>query len=223
MNQIQVMILAVFIQFLLCLLAYQYLSHRVDGKCQVKQLFKLNFDFHYMMVMVITFFLAAFVFIRCFLNEGDSFMRAMMNAGVMIWLGVIGYIDAKERIIPNSMILIALAVWLVLILLEIFLGGTPWTQLLAFSGIGGLVCGGVLFLIAIIVKSALGMGDVKMFFVLGLLYGLTDTYGILLFSVIIMGIVSVALLIAKKVTTKTAIPMAPFVVFGFLLSILAGM
>ena len=118
---------------------------------------------------------------------------------------------------------VVLAVWLVLILLEIFLGGTPWTQLLAFSGIGGLVCGGVLFLIAIIVKSALGMGDVKMFFVLGLLYGLTDTYGILLFSVIIMGIVSVALLIAKKVTTKTAIPMAPFVVFGFLLSILAGM
>lgn len=223
MTQTHLMIVAISIQLLLCGLAYQYLSHRVDGKCQVKQLFKLNFDFHYMMVMVITFFLAAFVFIRCFLNEGDSFMRAMMNAGVMIWLGVIGYIDAKERIIPNSMILIALAVWLVLILLEIFLGGTPWTQLLAFSGIGGLVCGGVLFLIAIIVKSALGMGDVKMFFVLGLLYGLTDTYGILLFSVIIMGIVSVALLIAKKVTTKTAIPMAPFVVFGFLLSILAGM
>ena len=223
MTQTHLMILAIYLQLLLCVLAYQYLSHRVDGKCQVKQLFKLNFDFRHMMVMAITFFAAAFVFLRCFLSEGDSFMRAMMNAGVMIWLGVIGYIDAKERIIPNSMILIALAVWLVLMLLEIFLGGTPWTQLLAFSGIGGLVCGGVLFLIAIIVKSALGMGDVKMFFVLGLLYGLTDTYGILLFSVIIMGIVSVVLLIAKKVTTKTAIPMAPFVVFGFLLSILAGM
>ena len=99
MNQIQVMILAVFIQFLLCLLAYQYLSHRVDGKCQVKQLFKLNFDFHYMMVMVITFFLAAFVFIRCFLNEGDSFMRAMMNAGVMIWFSCVYSVFTTDKVV----------------------------------------------------------------------------------------------------------------------------
>ena len=103
------------------------------------------------------------------------------------------------------------------------MGDTPWLQLLAFSGIGGIVCGGVLFIIALIAKSALGMGDVKLFLVLGLLYGLTDAYGILLFSVIAMGIVSIILLIAKKVTRKSTIPMAPFVIIGFLLSILAGM
>ena len=49
------------------------------------------------------------------------------------------------------------------------------------------------------------------------------TYGILMFSVIAMGIVSIILLIAKKVTMKSTIPMAPFVILGFLLSIFAGM
>jgi len=79
------------------------------------------------------------------------------------------------------------------------------------------------FVIALIVKSALGMGDVKMFFVIGLLYGLSNTYSILLFSVLVMAIVSIVLLIMKKVTRKTAIPMAPFVAFGFLLNVLMGM
>ena len=36
------------------------------------------------------------------------------------------------------------------------------------------MCGGVLLVVALIVKSALGMGDVKLFFALGLFYGLQD-------------------------------------------------
>ena len=81
----------------------------------------------------------------------------------------------------------------------------------------------ILLIIALIVKSALGMGDVKMFLVIGLLYGLVDTYSILLFSIIVMAIVSIILLLIKKATRKTAIPMAPFTAIGFLLSILAGL
>ena len=79
-----------------------------------------------------------------------------------------------------------------------------------------------MLLIALIVKSALGMGDVKLFTVLGLIYGLSITYSILLFTIIIMAIISIILLIAKKVTRKTAIPVGPFTIIGFLLCMLAG-
>lgn len=223
MTQIIHIMVACAIQLLTGILAYQYLSHRIDGKCQSKEFLRLKFDFALLMVVLVAFFISVFIFCKGYLLESEAFMRALMNAEVMMWLSIIGYIDARERIVPNSLIGIGLLFWLVLMLLDIFVGGTPWLQLLVFSGIGGIVCGGVLFIIALIAKSALGMGDVKLFLVLGLLYGLTDAYGILLFSVIAMGIVSIILLIAKKVNRKSKIPMAPFVIIGFLLSILAGM
>ena len=71
------------------------------------------------------------------------------------------------------MILIGLGFWVLLSLIEIFVAQTMWQKVLFFSLIGGGFCGGVLLIVAIITKSALGMGDVKMFFVIGLLYGLS--------------------------------------------------
>lgn len=205
----------------LAYMSYQYIVHRVDGKCQVKAFLKPKFDFWCLIVMIAGLFASCFVFIRCFLFEEQGYMRAIMNTLVMLWLCVIGYIDAREKIIPNAMILVGLISWLILSLVDIFLGGTPVLKLVIHSS-GGILCAGILFVIAIIVKSALGMGDVKMFLVLGLLYGFQDAYGILLFTVIAMAVVSITLLLFKKVTLKTAIPMAPFVSIGFLLSILAG-
>lgn len=224
MTEIHMILLAAVIQLLTALVAYQYISHRVDGQCRIKAMLKPVFEFKCLVVMLIAFFVAMFVFLREYLLDNDpSFTRAIMNAEVFLWLTVLGYVDLREKIIPNHMIGIGLLFWLVLMILEIVLAKTYWKDLLMFSVLGGAICGGVLLVIALIVKTALGMGDVKMFFVLGLLYGVTDTYGILLFSMVIMGVISILLLLTKKVTTKTAIPMAPFVVIGFLLSILAGM
>ena len=158
-----------------------------------------------------------------FFVSDSTFLKAFMNAEVILWLQVLGLIDLKEKIIPNRLVVTGIAFWAMLMLIEIFIAHTSWQQLLLFSLTGAGVCGGVLFVIALIVKSALGMGDVKMFFVIGLLYGLSNTYSILLFSVLVMAIVSIVLLIMKKVTRKTAIPMAPFVAFGFLLNVLMGM
>lgn len=203
--------------------AYQYLSHRVDGKCQLGEFFRLRLELYPLLTMLVALLASAFVFVYCFVRSGDSFLRALMNAEVMLWLFVIGYIDLRERIIPNSVIGLGLLGWVVLVALEIFLGGTSWNKLLAFSALGGLICGGILFVLALIMKSGLGMGDVKLFFVLGLLYGLMDTYGIFLFTIIPMGIFAIALLVLKKANRKALIPMAPFVLIGFFLSIIAGM
>lgn len=223
MTRTVLIIVACAIQFVTVLVSYQYLTHRTGRKCQIREFLNFRYELAPLIAVLAALLASIFIFVMCFEWKNMNFMRALMNAEVMLWLSVIGYIDARERIIPNSFICAALIFWLILILTDIFIGGTPWLQLLMFSGIGGIACGGLLLIISLIGKSALGMGDVKMFFVLGLLYGLMDTYGILFLSVIAMGIVSIVLLIAKKVTTKTTIPMAPFVILGFLLSVLAGM
>ena len=66
------------------------------------------------------------------------------------------------------------------------------------------------------------MGDVKMFFAIGLTYGANNTYEILLLSLVVMALVSIMLLVMKKATKKTAIPMAPFVLLGLYSSIMLG-
>lgn len=160
----------------------------------------------------------------CFgmLRVNLRFYEALRNAFMCVWIGTIGFIDAKEKIIPNEMILIGIGSWILLTIYEIFYIGYAWKSCLMFGLVGAGVCGGGMLLIALIVKSALGMGDVKMFTVLGLIYGLSITYSILLFTMIIMAIISIILLIAKKVTRKTAIPVGPFTIIGFLLCMLAG-
>ena len=202
---------------------YLYLTSREKEKKSLKEFFAININKKFLILSASMLCISIFTYIYSFFVMDASFLKAFMSAEVASWLLVLGYIDLKEKIIPNQLILSGIVFWAILSIIEICLSHTTWKQVLFFSLIGAGVCGGILFVIALIVKSALGMGDVKMFFVIGLLYGLSNTYSIMLFSILIMAIVSIALLIAKKVTRKTAVPMAPFVAFGFLINVLMGM
>lgn len=202
---------------------YLYVTNREKELTGVKDYFRYTFDKKKMTLCLITLVGSVFVLMYSLYFIESSFLKSFMNAEVAIWLSMLAYIDDKERIIPNELILMGIIFWTILTLIEIFVAHTSWRQIMFFSLIGAGVCGGVLLIIALIVKSALGMGDVKMFFVIGLLYGMTNTYSILLFSVIAMAIVSVVLLVRKKVTYKTAIPMAPYVAVGFFINVLVGM
>lgn len=204
-------------------LMYSYIVGRVNKQKNLKVFFSFSFDKQIIVLSLSALSIAIALFLYSFYFAEASFLKSFMNAEVTLWLSLLGYIDLKEKIIPNKLILVGISFWAILALVEIFAAKTSWKSVLQFSLIGAGVCGGVLLIIALIVKSALGMGDVKMFTVIGLLYGLTDTYSILLFSILIMAIVSIILLLAKKVTRKTAIPMAPFVVIGFVINVLLGM
>ena len=216
-------IVACVIQLLITCFGYQYLVHREEGVCNWKQFFVPKFEIRTAILLAASCVLSILAFWYSGIRCGDGFMRALLNAMTLNYLTIVGYIDLREKIIPNGLIGIGLLGWVILALLDIFVAKTAWTSVLKFSLIGGGLVGGVLLVLSLILKSALGMGDVKLFFVLGLLYGVADTYSILLFSVIIMAIISLILLATKKVTLKTAVPMAPFVVLGFILCILAGM
>ena len=223
MDNLLTIILSLGVTLCSAYLCYQYTVHHAEDGFGIRKLFAPKLVKMPLIVAIVSWLLSVCVYLYCALRGGDTFFRAIMNAEVFLWLAFLGYIDVQERIIPNVMIGVGLVSWLALVLIDIFAGGTPAGDLLMFSLAGGLISGGVLLIISLISKSALGMGDVKMFTVLGLLYGLTDTYSVLLFSVVIMAVVSIVLLLAKKATRKTAIPMAPFVAIGFLLCILAGM
>ena len=76
-----------------------------------------------------------------------------------------------------------------------------------------------MFLITNLVShNSLGMGDVKLMYVLGLLTGLDDALGGLFWALLFSLVTGVVLMIAKKAKLKSKIPMCPFFFFGFLTS-----
>ncbi len=150
-------------------------------------------------------------------------LKSYMNSVVFALVITMGYIDYKEHIIPNPLVLTGMGIWVIGSILEIFIGGTPWKDVLIFSLTGFGVCGGLLLILAIVLRSGFGMGDVKMYAMLGLLYGLSNTYSLLICTVIPMAVFALILLAGKKVTKKSTLPMAPFTVFAFLIGILSGM
>lgn len=163
-----------------------------------------------------------FIFYFCAFSGRETFLKAFINAEAFAWIAAIGYIDAKKKIIPNVLVLAGIAFAVIIILVDIFVGGTSVRESLGGALFGGGIIGLVLFLISLITRSALGMGDVKLFFVLGLVFGLWDTSSILILTAIVMAVVSVVLLATKKADKKTKIPMAPFAVAALLIQVITG-
>jgi len=141
-----------------------------------------------------------------------------------VWLGLafvvllvpVTVIDIDFRIIPNKL-LIAGAIAALAILALTQAGDIPEHLIAAFAA------GGFLLIAAIAYPGGMGMGDVKLAFVMGLFLG-RDVGVAMLAGLLAGSVVGVAIMARKGATEgrKTAIPFGPFLAFGGLVGLLAG-
>jgi leader peptidase (prepilin peptidase) / N-methyltransferase len=124
--------------------------------------------------------------------------------------------DIEERLIKNKLMISASAAALV-IGLVMHISGVP-SQILA-----GLATGLFLFVFALVSRGGLGMGDVKLGFVLGLFLSKSVIVALLV-GLIASAIFSVGVLIRRGATEgrKTTIPMGPFLALGGVVAVLVG-
>lgn len=137
--------------------------------------------------------------------------------GILIaTLITITFIDLDHQIIPNTINLFALIVFLGS---NLTLGYIDWKEAL----IGSLVGGGFLFLLVVLSRgAAMGMGDVKLMAVLGLFLGWRSALLTLFLSFILGGLFGVLLLLLKRKGRKDAIPFGPWIALAATVSILYG-
>lgn len=89
---------------------------------------------------------------------------------------------------------------------------------IAYSLLPAFVTGGfILFLVLITRERGMGMGDVPIAFLQGLLLGWPKGAYALFLSFIIGAVISILLLANKHATLKTAVPFAPFLIIGLLI------
>ena len=128
---------------------------------------------------------------------------------------LLAVIDLQHRLLPDRVLLPALAVGSLLLLVAAAAGG-------AWPALGRAALGaGVLFLVflalALLSPGALGMGDVKLAALLGLYLGWLGWGAVLAGAVagfVVQAVVAVALLAARRVRRDSELPFGPAMLVG---------
>ncbi len=150
--------------------------------------------------------------------QGNTLTHIIKRITVASVLWVAAYFDKKSYRIPNKLILLGLALRLIIVAVEVFTVGT------AIKGtvISELIAAAAMFVISLlcmlIAKNSLGMGDVKLFLVMGLLLGIQGMMIAMFYSLIITFFVSVFMLITRKKNRKDYLPFAPSILVGTVLA-----
>jgi leader peptidase (prepilin peptidase) / N-methyltransferase len=118
-------------------------------------------------------------------------------------------------LIPNKILLFFLPIF---IILRIFLPLDPW-----WSSIVGAFIGFVLItLIIVISKGGMGAGDMKLFALLGVVLGYQGVLLTFLLSTLLGTIVSILLILLKKINRKSSVPFGPYICVGALITYFYG-
>jgi len=146
--------------------------------------------------------------------NGPGF-QFVLNAFIAIILIISFFVDLKAQIIPNETNFIGFLVGIVIAYYYL----TQDYQLGVNRLLGMITGGGIFLLIALFSyivykKVGMGMGDVKLMFVLGLLFGFENTIQIFVFSFFIGAIISIFLLVTKIKKSDDYIPFGPFIVIA---------
>ncbi len=146
----------------------------------------------------------------------DFVFYALMSS-VLI---AIAFIDIREMIIPDSLVISILVLSIVQKGLNYYLYNIVPDIL---GSLGGLVlAGGLFFLIVVISQGGMGGGDVTLIGALGFVHGIRLILLNILLSFVSGAIISVFLLVTKIKTKKDPIPFGPFIIFASFIVLLYG-
>jgi len=141
---------------------------------------------------------------------------AWLGLAFVVLLVPVTLIDLDHRIIPNTLMLIGTIVSVVILLLTD--PGAMTEHLIA-----GTAAGGFLLVAALAYPGGMGMGDVKLAFVMGLFLG-RNVAPALLAGFLLGSIVGGAIMARKgvKAGRKTKVPFGPFLAVGGLVGLFFG-
>jgi leader peptidase (prepilin peptidase)/N-methyltransferase len=131
--------------------------------------------------------------------------------------------DLQTKLIPNRILAPATIAGVLLL----GAGGliTAEFTALGHAAVGGIAYFGVLFILALVARGAMGFGDVKMSFVIGLFTGYLSLGYVVIAGVgafIIAGIVAVVLLVTRRSSRKDTIPFGPFMTTAGIAAVVWG-
>ncbi|MGB2762768.1 MAG: prepilin peptidase [Minisyncoccales bacterium] len=192
----------------------------LKGKCRYCQ---KPISIQYPLVELATAFLFVLIFLRpnletrfgLFNLDLFNFVFLLIIASVLI---IIFVYDLKHYIIPDKVIFPAILLVLLYQLIFNFQLNNFYSVLISAFGAA------TFFLIIVLVTKGKGMGigDIKLAFLMGLLLGWPNIFVALFFAFLIGAIMGIGLILAHKKTLKSEVPFGPFLVTGTFIALFWG-
>ncbi|MGM9944947.1 MAG: prepilin peptidase [Lysinibacillus sp.] len=156
----------------------------------------------------------ALLFALCYVKLGFTAELAVALLFVSLLI-IINVSDIAYMLIPNKILLFFLPF---LITARIVSPLEPWWD----SLLGAVIGFSILLLIAVVSKGGMGGGDIKLFFLIGLVLGTIHTLLTLFLASVVGMIVGVIVLKVRGQGRKTPVPFGPSIAVGALLAYFYG-
>lgn len=163
--------------------------------------------------------LIAMVLVITYVFPTNTISRNIRSITITSILMIAAYYDYKEFRIPNKLIIAGIVLWVGITLFEVVNAKEIWLANFITEIIVSLAFLIVCVLCVVIVKNGIGMGDIKLLMLMGLIEGMDGAVSSVFVSMIIIFFASIIMLIAKKKSKKDVLPFAPYILMGTVLSI----
>lgn len=147
-----------------------------------------------------------------------DFINASTYAFTLLFLLIAAYVDKKKMEVPLTMMATMLVLAIINFVFSWVINGFELTRLLGFVIPAGLLLL-VYFICVLLIKTEpMGLADIIIFSILGLLLGIFYLLSIIIFSSLICS--TVELIKIKKTGEKKPIPFVPYIFIGTLITVL---
>lgn len=141
---------------------------------------------------------------------------------ILAVMTVLFFTDFWEHKVPNRIILVSLLLWAIIVGAGFIFDMQYMLGLVFEYCIGFLFCAISFGLCYIISRGKLGAGDVKLALLMGLCLPAGYVTAAILYGCLAAAVVSIVLLLLKKITRKDFIPFVPFLYAGLIIRYLMG-
>lgn len=186
----------------------------LKGKCRHC---KKSFSFQYLLVEIISPILMITL-----LFYNDTLYKGIVGYLFFSVLLIIFFIDLEHKIIPNTLTYSLALLGVILNFINLNFYNAIYTIFF-----GALIGGGPIFLLMYLYKKirgvdGMGMGDIKLFIVLGIWLGWLNCLLIIFISAMIGSFVGIVGILIKKVESQQQLPFGPFIIISTLLVYLSN-
>ncbi|MDR2357394.1 MAG: prepilin peptidase [Oscillospiraceae bacterium] len=127
--------------------------------------------------------------------------------------------DWSTRKVPNKLVAVMFLLWVLSMAVYVFIDIDSATAILLPSIIGGAAGGGLFVVLYLVSHKGVGGADVKFITIAGLYLTFVRLMPALFISSLLAALVSAVLLITKRATRKSSIPLIPFLYTGIIVTI----
>lgn len=133
-------------------------------------------------------------------------------------------IDLRKQVIPNQLLFFSLTFRVLLLVFEFIFSTSTIFLILTDSIAGAVIISAFFLLLYFVFRNSIGMGDIKLFAIMGLYQGLWGVINSVFFSLMTSFLISIGLLVTRKKSRKDTISFAPSILLGTIIAIgLTGM